>query len=144
MFIIVWNEWFGWIHMIWYWKGRTLLLSFHEFIFPHPSMIIWPMCLCHLDCALFIQSNNLFPPIHVVLSWYIGRTTCYKDIPLLTCHIKYWRQFPRTKACSPFLLTIKRLTIVADYWCNIPVTLVLPSLPLLWNVIVYGCNVCWT
>ena len=74
---------------------------------------------------IFIQSNDLLLPIHVALYWYIGRTTCYQDKPLLTFRMNPWWQFSSTRAWSLLLFTRKRLPLVTNSWCNSPVTLYL-------------------
>ena len=92
--IPTWNEQSGWIHTIWIWNSKTLLLLFHEFIFPHTSPIIWLICSCQLFCLyfpFFFQSNDLLPPLHVASYWVIVRTTCYNELPLVTCRVNYWR-----------------------------------------------------
>ena len=87
--ILFWNEWFGWIHTIWVCNGKTSFLSFCGLILPQPSPIILLLHSFHLYRDLFIQSNELFPPLHVALCWYIVRTKCYKDLPLVTCRMNY-------------------------------------------------------
>ena len=126
--------------------GRVINFGCHftKFIFSHPPLIIWLMDLCHHDCPVFIQSNYLIPPLHAALYWDIDRTTWYQELSLVTYQIKYRRRFSRTIDSLPILLMRKRLAIVANYWCNIPVNLFLPSLILLWNVIVYGFDFDWT
>ena len=59
IFIIICNEWFGWLHTIWIWNSNTLLLSFHDFIWPHPSPIILLICSWHLWCLDFSFFSNL-------------------------------------------------------------------------------------
>ena len=64
--ILIWNEWFGWIHTIWICNSMTSLLLFYGCIFPHTSPMIWMLCPCHLCCldfSLFFQSNDLLPPL---------------------------------------------------------------------------------
>ena len=62
--ILVWNEWFGWIHTIWIWNGYTslllLLLLFCGFIFPCTSQIIWLLRSCHIYHVLFF--HYIWPP----------------------------------------------------------------------------------
>ena len=114
--ILIWNEWLGWIQAIWVLNSKTLLLSFHYCIFPHPSPIIWLLCSCHLLCldfSLLFQSNDLLTPLRVAYCWVIVRTTCYQDLPLVTFWVKYWRIFFSTRGClllwllltPPFFLT---------------------------------------
>ena len=132
---------FGWIHTIWVWNGKTLLLSFHDFIFPHPSPIILLLRLCHLDRDLFLQSNNLLSPLHVEFCWDIGITPCYQGMPLVTCCMNSWRRVYITRACSLIWFTRKRLLLVTDSWCHMNVTFHIPSFDLFQNVTVYGCSV---
>ena len=108
----------------------TSLLLFCEFIFPHPSPIIWLLHSCHIDCALFLHYNDLIFPLHVVSCWYISITTWYQALPLVTCRMKYWRWFSSTRAFLPLLLTRKRLLLVANSLFHMPVTLSLLSLNL--------------
>ena len=78
--ILVLNEWFGWLHTIWVWNGKISLLSFCDFIFPHPYPIILLLCLCHLWCLdfyFFFHSNDLIYPLHVAFCWDILITTCF-------------------------------------------------------------------
>ena len=117
------------------------------FIFPNPYPIIWLLCSFCLYCinsAFFIQYKDLLNPLHVSFCWDIGRTTCYQYLPLVTCRINSWRQFPSTRACSPLLLKRRRLTLAADSWCHIPVTLSLPLFNLFQNSTVDECNSGWT
>ena len=122
--ITIWNEWFGWIHTIWVWYGKTSLLLFCDFIFPHPSPIIWILYSFHLCCIefyLFLQSNDLLPPLHVESCWYIIRTTCYQKLPLVTCRVNSWRGFFSTRGCLFLLLTRNRLPIFTNSWCLVTV-----------------------
>ena len=71
--ILIWNEWFGWIHTIWIWNRKTLLLSFHGFIFPHTSPIILLLCSCHLCCidfSFFIYLPTPLSPCCLLLGHY--------------------------------------------------------------------------
>ena len=141
--ILVWDELFGWIHTIWVGNDKTSLWLFRKFISPHTYSIIWLLRLCHIDRALFTRSIGLLPPIHVAFCWNIGTTTCYQDLPLVTCRMNSWRLFSSTRACSPLWLTWKRLPLAVDSWCHVPVTFSLPSFKLFQNVSVDGCNVDW-
>ena len=70
--ILVCNDWFFCFHTIWVWSVKTLfLLLFQDFILPHPYPIIWLLRLCHLNHALFIQYNELLPPIFITFFWDI-------------------------------------------------------------------------
>ena len=89
--ILVWNEWFGWIHNIWVFNGKTSLFSFRDFILPLNSPIIWLLRSFNIDCNFFIWYNGLLPPLRVTLCWYIGRTTCYQALLLVTCWMNSWR-----------------------------------------------------
>ena len=117
IFILVCNEWFGWIYTIWVCNSKASLLLFHDFIFPHTSPIIWLLCSCHLDHTFFIQYNELLPLLHVAFYCYIGRTKLYQALPLVTCRMNYWRRVSSNRSCYPLWLTIKRLILVADSWC---------------------------
>ena len=71
--ISIQNAWFSWLHTIWICKSMTLLLSFHEFIFPHNSPIIWLFWSCHICClyfSFFFYSNDLLLPLHIFLLGY--------------------------------------------------------------------------
>ena len=113
--MLIWNEWFGWLHTIWTCNRTTSLLLFHDCIFPHTSPTIWLICLFHLCCLdfyLFFQSNDFLPPLHVEYCWDIVRNKCYQDLHLVTCRVNYWRRFSSTKSNLSLLLTRKRLHIV--------------------------------
>ena len=124
--ILVYNEWFGWIHNIWVWNENTSVLSFCGFIFPHPSPIIWILRSYHLDSALFLQYNDLLPPLHV---FYVGILVELHDIRRYPLSLFGWtldRIFSSTGDCSPLLLTWKRMTLISDSQFHIPVTFSLP------------------
>ena len=133
------NDLYGFI-LYRFWNVNTLLLSFWYFIFPHPYTIILLLRSCHLNRALFIQSKDLLPPLHVELCLDIGRTTCCQVLPLVNFWIKYWQWFSITIACSRLLLTRKILLLVSDSWCHMHVTLYLTTLSLFQNVTVDGYN----
>ena len=59
IFILIYSEWFGWLNTIWIWNRKTLLLPFHDFIFPHPSPIILLIWSCHLCCIYFPLFFNI-------------------------------------------------------------------------------------
>ena len=118
--ILLWNEWFGWLHDIWVRNGKTSLLSFCGYIFPHPSPIIWLLRSCHIDRSFFLKYNELLYPLHVSLCLDVGRATCYQAMPLITCRMNYWQCFYSTRACSPFWLIRNRLILVSNSWCNMP------------------------
>ena len=64
IFIMIWSELFGSLYTIWTSNSKTLLLFFHEFIFPHPSPIFLVLFSCHLCClyfSFFFQFNDLPP-----------------------------------------------------------------------------------
>ena len=72
--ILIWNKLFGWLHTIWIWNSKTLLLSLNEFIFLHISPINLLLCLCLIFCIYFSFSfkfNDLLPPLHVASCWDI-------------------------------------------------------------------------
>ena len=55
---------FVWIHTIWICNRKNLLLSFHDFIFHHPSPIIllfWSCHLCYLYLPYFFNLMTSFP-----------------------------------------------------------------------------------
>ena len=121
--ILVWNELFCWFHTIWFWNGNTSLLSCHDFILLHPSPIIWLLRSFHLDYAFFFQTNDLLPHIHVVLCWYIGRTTCYKALTLVNFRMNSLLWFPSNRSCLLLWPTRNRLSLVANSWCRMTLTL---------------------
>ena len=55
--VLVWNEWFFFMHTLWFCNRNTLLLFFYDYILLNPSPIIWLLHLCHLCC---INSDFLF------------------------------------------------------------------------------------
>ena len=67
--ILIWDELFGWLQTIWIWNSKTLLLSFHDFILPHPSPIILLIWSCHLLCLDFSFFSNLmtYSPLSMFL-----------------------------------------------------------------------------
>ena len=81
-------------------------------------------------------------PIFMFFNWYICITTCYQELPLVTCKMNSLRR-SSTRALSSILLTRKRLPIVANSWCHIHVNLTLPSSNLFQNVTFDGCVVDW-
>ena len=121
--------------------AKTRFFSFSDFIFPYTSPIIWLLRSCHLYRELFFWYNHLTLPLHVALCWDIGGTTCYQELPLVTCWMESWRRISRTRAFSLLWLMRKRLLLVAGSICHILVTLYLPSLTLFQNVTVDGFDV---
>ena len=85
--IVVCNEWVVWLHNIWVCNGNTSFLMFHYFIFPHNSPIISLLRLWHLDRDFFLYYNYLLHYLHFAFCWDIGITTCYQDLPHVTCHM---------------------------------------------------------
>ena len=123
------------------------LLPFQWIIFPCPSLIIWLLRLCHLFCFnnnFFIQYNDLLNPLCMAFCWYVGRTTRYQALPLVTCYMNSWRQFYSTRSWLLLLLKIKRLTIVTNSWCHNPVNLSITYLKMFQYVTVDGWDVYWT
>ena len=141
IFMLVWNEFFCWLHNIWGCNDKTLLLSFFEFILPHPSPILWLLRLFHIDSDFFLQYNGLLPPPYAALCWDIVRTTCYQSLSLVTCRVNSWRHLSSTRACWPLLLMRNKLLLVAKSWYHTHVTLSLPSFNLFQNVTVDRCDV---
>ena len=138
--LLIWNKWFGWLHTIWICNRKTSLLSFHDCILPHPSPMIWLLCSWHLFCLdypLFSQSNDMLPPLYVVYCWNIVRTTCYQDLPLVTCLVNSWRRFFITRGCSSLWWKRKRLHIIRRH---IPVKLSITSFNLFQFITVDGCK----
>ena len=92
--IRIWNEWLGWLHTIWIFNINTSLLLFHDFIFPHTSLIIWLLFSCHLCCPYFslffsiitsFPISMLFPVIillelHDISSWPLSLVGWTLDI----------------------------------------------------------------
>ena len=126
-FVLFWNEWFVWIHIILVWNGKTLLLSFCDFIFPCHFPITWLLRSCHLGYSLFLRSNDLLPPLHVSFCCYICRTTLYKVLSLITCCMNSWRLSYSTRAWLLLLLTRKRLFLIAHSWCHMSLPFLSPS-----------------
>ena len=84
------------------------------------------------------------PSLHVAQCWDIVRTTCYKELPLVSCRVNSWWIFFSIRGCSSLWLTRKRLPIVTNYWCHMTDTLYLNSFKLFQYVMVDGCGVNWT
>ena len=85
----------------------------------------------------FSQSNDMLPPLYVVYCWNIVRTTCYQDLPLVTCLVNSWRRFFITRGCSSLWWKRKRLHIIRRH---IPVKLSITSFNLFQFITVDGCK----
>ena len=140
---LVWNKWFVWLHTIWVCNVNTWLLSFRIFIFLHPFTIIWLLHSFCINCALFLWPYDLPPPIHVAFCWDIVITIWYQVMPLVTCWMNSWLWFSSTRACLPIWLKRKRLPVVANPWCHMPVTLSIIPFKLFQNVTFDECVVDW-
>ena len=141
--ILVWNEWFGWLQNIWVFNGKTSLLSFRDFILPRPFPIILLMRSFNIYRYFLLWYNGLLTPLRVTLCWDICRTTCYQDMPLVTCWMNSRQQFFITRACSPLLLMRKSLLLVYNSWCHMHVTQYLPYVNFFQNITFDGYNVDW-
>ena len=121
--ISIWNEWFGWLHSIQIWNSKTLLLLFHDLIFPRTSQIIECYALVNFSVLVLspFLSNELLTLLHVASCWYNIINTCYQKLPIVTCQVNSWRIFSSTRGC-----TRKRLPIFTDIQCQISVTLFPP------------------
>ena len=147
IFILICNEWFGWLHTIWICNRKTLLLSFHDCFFPHPSSIVWLIWSCHLLClgfSFFFQSDDPITPLHVAYCWYVVRTKCYQDLRLVTCQVNSWWRFFIARGCSSLWLTRNSLPIITYSWCHMHFTFSITYFKLFQYVTVDGCYVNWT
>ena len=100
--VLICNEWFLALHVLVLERQKLVFFSFSEFIFLYTSPIIWLLRSCHLYRDFFIWYNDLIPPLHVALCWDIGGTTCYQELPLVTCRMDSSWSFPEPELSRCF------------------------------------------
>ena len=95
--------------------------------------------LPNINCSSFyllFHSRGYFLGLYNMLS----PTTSPRIISGFSKRIFSVAALESTKDFSQIWLKINRLSLVADYWCNIPFTLSLPFFNLFQNSTVGGCN----
>ena len=88
--ILIWNEWFGWLHTIFIWNRKNPLLSFDDFIFPHTSPIIWLLFSFHLFCLNFSFFFNLMSSYPLSMLCTVGVLLELNDISNFPLSLVGW------------------------------------------------------